>query len=70
MRLARVYLNGIKQELVCKGDRLLLDVIRGDFGLTGTKRGCDNEGYCGACSVILDGESGAFLCNSHGSCAG
>ncbi len=56
MKLAQFYLNGIKQELVCDGERLLLDVIRNDFGLTGTKRGCGNDGYCGACSVIMNGK--------------
>ena len=33
----------------------LLDVIRQDLGLTGTKEGC-GEGECGACSILLDGE--------------
>lgn len=56
MRIARFYVNGIRRELLCEQDKRLLDVIRKDLGLTGTKRGCDNEGYCGACSVIMDGK--------------
>ena len=35
--------------------RLLLDVLRHDLGLTGTKRGCE-EGVCGCCTVMLDGK--------------
>lgn len=34
--------------------RPLLDVLREDLGMTGTKQGCDHEGECGACTVLLD----------------
>jgi carbon-monoxide dehydrogenase small subunit len=51
----RFSLNGEQREVAVPGMRRLLDVIREDLGLTGTKEGC-GEGECGACSVILDGQ--------------
>ncbi len=46
--------NGEPVEVEVTGMRRLLDVLREDLGLTGTKEGC-GEGECGACSVLLDG---------------
>jgi len=42
-------------ELEIEPNRLLLEVLRQDLGLTGTKRGCDDSS-CGACTVLVDGE--------------
>jgi carbon-monoxide dehydrogenase small subunit len=46
--------NGEAVEVDAPGMRRLLDVLREDLGLTGTKEGC-GEGECGACSVLVDG---------------
>ncbi len=50
----RFQLNGDPVELDVPGMRRLLDALREDLGLTGTKEGC-GEGECGACSVLIDG---------------
>jgi aerobic-type carbon monoxide dehydrogenase small subunit (CoxS/CutS family) len=49
-------INGVKHTLAVDPDRLLLDVIREDLHLTGTKYGC-GEGLCGACTVLIDGKN-------------
>ena len=50
----RFRVNGTEVEADAPGGRRLLDVLRVDLGLTGTKEGC-GEGECGVCSVLLDG---------------
>lgn len=52
--LLRFHLNGQPVEVACESPRVLLDLLREDLNLTGTKRGCD-LGTCGCCAVLLDG---------------
>ena len=47
-------INGEAKKLLAHPMERLLDVLRNDLGLTGTKEGC-GEGECGSCSVLLDG---------------
>lgn len=47
--------NGDEYEYLCEPGQTLVDVLRNELELTGTKEGC-STGDCGACSVILDGE--------------
>ena len=48
--------NGKSVEVEVASDELLVDVLRDRLGLTGTKIGC-NEGECGACTIIMEGEA-------------
>jgi carbon-monoxide dehydrogenase small subunit len=47
--------NGEARDVVVDATKTLLEVLREDLGLTGTKHGCE-LGECGACAVLLDGE--------------
>jgi aerobic-type carbon monoxide dehydrogenase small subunit (CoxS/CutS family) len=53
--LVSVVVNGRGRKLTVHPLKRLLDVLREDCGLTGTKEGC-GEGECGACTVLVDGE--------------
>ena len=52
----RLKVNDEAHEADVPNRRLLVDFLRDDLNLTGTKRGCDT-GVCGACSVLIDGEA-------------
>ena len=54
-RLLATTVNGQRREDAVADATLLLDYLREQLALTGTKRGCDG-GECGACTVLIDGE--------------
>lgn len=51
------FLNGKKASSNLHGDLSLLDYLREHLHLTGTKDGCSGQGYCGACTVLIDGKA-------------
>jgi carbon-monoxide dehydrogenase small subunit len=53
--ILRLRVNGEEQEVAFAPHKTLLEVLREDMGLTGTKHGCE-LGECGTCTVLLDGE--------------
>ncbi len=54
-QLVSTTINGEPRQLLCEARQSLLEVLRDEVGLTGCKEGCNN-GNCGACSVLLDGQ--------------
>ena len=53
--LVSTAVNGDPRQFLCEPDATLLDALREEMGLTGSKEGC-GSGDCGACTVVLDGQ--------------
>ncbi|MGB9843302.1 MAG: (2Fe-2S)-binding protein [Caldisericia bacterium] len=56
MEIISFKVNGISKTIQIEGHESLLDILREKVNLTGTKRGCD-DGSCGACTVVVNGEA-------------
>ena len=68
-QLIELRVNGRNHELAFEPSKLLLDVLRQNLDLTGSKRGCDDSS-CGACTVLVDGTPMLSCTMLAASCAG
>ncbi|MCZ7561756.1 MAG: 4-hydroxybenzoyl-CoA reductase subunit gamma [Burkholderiaceae bacterium] len=68
-RLLSMTVNGRAREDAVSDHALLVDYLRDTVGLTGTKQGCDG-GECGACTVLVDGETRLACITLAASCEG
>ncbi len=50
-------INGVKHQVAASPEMVLIDYLRQDLHLTGTKEACDRRGQCGACVVVVNGEA-------------
>jgi len=55
-KIISLTVNGDKYDVAVSPNQTLVDVVRNDLGLTGTKRGC-GMGTCGVCTMIIDGKA-------------
>jgi carbon-monoxide dehydrogenase small subunit len=60
-KLIQLNVNGDTRDVIVEDHYTLLQVLRTEMGLTGTKRGCDH-GECGSCTVLVDGKAVLSCC--------
>ena len=61
--------NDVERDVAADGDATLLTVLRDEMGITSPKRGC-NQGVCGSCTVMIDGEPRRACLTLAGTCEG
>ena len=57
MQKITLKINGIQRQVNASPEMVLIDLLREDQRLTGTKQSCDRKGQCGACTVIVNGKA-------------
>ncbi len=57
MQKITLKVNGIQQQITAGPEMVLIDLLREELHLTGTKQSCDRKGQCGACTVIVNGKA-------------
>jgi 4-hydroxybenzoyl-CoA reductase subunit gamma len=68
-RILSMTVNGRTHEGAAADNTLLVDYLRNELGLTGTKQGCDG-GECGACTVLIDGQPRLACVTLAATCSG
>jgi aldehyde oxidoreductase len=57
LKRVNLTINGIPREVIVSPQMVLIDLLREELHLTGTKQSCDRKGQCGACTVVVDGKA-------------
>jgi aldehyde oxidoreductase len=57
MKKVKLTINRMPRQFVVTSEKVLIDLLREDLHLTGTKQSCDRKGQCGACMVIVNGKA-------------
>src|SRR5262249_21248842 len=68
-QVTELHVNGAKRSVKADSERSLLNVLRDDLDLTGSKYGC-GEGRCGACTVLIEGKAVRSCVTSLAECQG
>lgn len=57
MKKITLTINGVQRQVLATPEMVLIDLLRKDLHLTGTKQSCDRKGQCGSCTVLVNGKA-------------